>query len=111
MLFMNLLLGQFCESLTFASAALVILYTRVRGLLQEMSLIISHAASARFNDHGLISLLETRLEFRIGKVFANHADTTLSIRLKLYNDRMRRGVQGDVLNVEIITHQFCALSR
>lgn len=47
MLFMNLLSGQFCESLTFASAALVILYTRVRGLLQEAFLTTS-ATQRRF---------------------------------------------------------------
>jgi len=69
---------------------------------------------ARFNDHGLISLLGTRLEFRIEKVFTNH--DTLIARYDVVDEteitqRMRRGIQGDVLNVEIITHQFCALSR
>ena len=37
---------------------------------------IGHTASARLN-HGLISSLETRLGFRIGKVFANHADSAI----------------------------------
>lgn len=78
MLFINLLLGQFCESLTFAPAALVILYTRVCvcGSCTTGSVpnTIGHATSAHFNDHRLISSLAMRLGFRIGKVFANHAD-------------------------------------
>lgn len=62
--------------ITFASAALVILYTHVRGLLQEAFLTTSATPlQAHFNDRGLISSLGTRLGFRIGKVFANHADS------------------------------------